>query len=81
MDISYFLEHVEQWAKLDDAIKAVILVGSHARGEAGPESDVDLVIITTNPQSYIQSSFINEFGRVIKFEKEDWGRVTSIRAW
>ena len=27
----------------------VILFGSHARGEAGPESDIDLIVVETEP--------------------------------
>ena len=28
----------------------IILFGSHARGQAGPDSDVDLLVITDHPQ-------------------------------
>ncbi|MBI4499211.1 MAG: nucleotidyltransferase domain-containing protein [Chloroflexi bacterium] len=36
--------------ELDGAIQAVVLYGSVARGEATPESDVDLFIVTPQPQ-------------------------------
>ena len=81
MDISYFLKSVEEWAKLNEDIRALILVGSYARGEAREDSDIDLVIITSNRHLYINNGFINNFGKVAKFQKENWGRVTSIRAW
>jgi predicted nucleotidyltransferase len=81
MDISSFLYSVEQWAKRNDDIRALILVGSYARGEAREDSDVDLVIITTSPEAYINSRFIDSFGEVRESKKEDWGRVTSIRTW
>jgi predicted nucleotidyltransferase len=82
MDISYFLASVEKWTKEDENIKAVILIGSYARGDTREDSDVDLVIITTRPVFYvIDESFVNKFGRVLKTQKENWGAVTSIRAW
>lgn len=81
MDISVFLNNVEQWVNQNDDIKSLILVGSYARGEAREDSDVDLVIITTNPDVYINNYFIDNFGKVKESKKEDWGRVTSIRAF
>lgn len=81
MDISLFLNSVEEWASNNEDIKSLILVGSHARGEARDDSDLDLVIITSNPDVYLNNNFINNFGKVREFKKEDWGRVTSIRVW
>jgi uncharacterized protein len=30
--------------------RRIILFGSHARGQAGPDSDVDLLVVTDRPQ-------------------------------
>ena len=82
MDISSFLIQAESLGHQNEDIKSIILVGSYARGQARADSDIDLVIITTEPDSYINdTAFIKSFGRVLKQEKEYWGRVTSIRAW
>jgi predicted nucleotidyltransferase len=81
MDISFFLNSVQQWANQSEDIKSLVLVGSHARGEAREDSDVDLVIITLNPDKYINNYFIDNFGKVNRVKKENWGRVTSIRVW
>lgn len=82
MDISNFLKDVKNWAKQNDMINSVILVGSHARGEEREDSDIDLEIITTTPSYFIDDkSFIDTFGKAIKTKKEKWGRVTSIRVW
>lgn len=82
MDISYFLNSIEQWAKEEDMINSVILVGSYAREEARKDSDVDITIITTTPHFLIDDeSFVNNFGKVVSTKKQNWGRVTSIRAW
>jgi predicted nucleotidyltransferase len=76
------LTRVKQWASAQPDITAVLLVGSYARGTAHADSDVDLVILTTNPQRYLDSvSFAEHFGSVSKGQTEDWGRVTSQRVW
>ena len=81
MDISFFLSSVQQWANQSEDIKSLVLVGSHARGEAREDSDVDLVIITLNPDKYTNNYFIDNFGKVNRVKKENWGRVNSIRVW
>ncbi len=81
MDINEFLSIVTQWAQRNIDISALILVGSHARGEARPDSDIDLVIITSKPKTFIEIPFMSEFGEVMRFELEDWGLVTSLRTW
>lgn len=81
MEISSFLNSVKQWANENEAIHSVILVGSYARGKEKEDSDVDLVIITSNPDLYFKDNFAGNFGEVLESKKEDWGRVTSIRVW
>ncbi len=77
-----FLWQVRTWAKQQPDIEAVLLVGSYARGAARADSDVDLVILTTAPERYLADpSFAGHFGPVSRWEKEDWGRVTSLRVW
>jgi predicted nucleotidyltransferase len=82
MKLESFLAQVKQWAEQQSDIKGVLLVGSYARGAARTDSDVDLIILTASPQHYLDSiSFADNFGSVAKWEKEDWGRVTSLRVW
>jgi predicted nucleotidyltransferase len=82
MEIEGFLARVKRWAEERPDIKGVLLVGSHARGAARPDSDVDLIILTVSPQRYLDSiSFAGHFGSVLRWEKEDWGRVKSLRVW
>jgi predicted nucleotidyltransferase len=40
------LERLRLWASQKDDVRALLLVGSFARGEARPESDVDIVLLT-----------------------------------
>ena len=59
---------------------ALALVGSHARGEASPESDVGLILLLRNPKEYLKNrDWISEFGEPGHIIQEDWGKVTSLR--
>ncbi len=82
METQNFLAKIKTWAAEQPDIQGVVLVGSYARGAARPDSDVDLVVLTTNPKRYLDScAFAEKFGPVSSWQKEDWGAVTSLRVW
>ncbi len=82
MELQNFLTRIATWAAEQRDIQGVILVGSYARGTARPDSDVDLVILTVEPERYINScAFAEKFGAISQWQKEDWGAVTSMRVW
>lgn len=75
-----FLDQMTEWATNQPAISSVALVGSHARGEAQPDSDIDLVLLGADPQVFLDDpSWIQHFGDVETCQTEDWGMVTSLR--
>jgi predicted nucleotidyltransferase len=77
-----FLKKFSDWALRQTNIKAVALVGSHARNAATETSDIDLVIITTRPEIYVQDQrWVENFGEVERHQVEDHGLLTSVRAW
>jgi predicted nucleotidyltransferase len=77
-----FIEHFAFWASTQPEILAVALVGSHARNAAREDSDVDLVIISDDPQKYLaHTEWAVEFGNVVKQQIEDYGKLTSLRVW
>ena len=39
-----------------DLIQSVTLFGSKARGDAGPDSDIDVIIVLTNDDPHLRSS-------------------------
>jgi predicted nucleotidyltransferase len=81
-EIAGFFEAVKTWAANRADILAVGVVGSHARGTARSDSDVDLVIITQNPRPYMDdASWLNFFGQVIRTSDEDWGLLQSRRTF
>lgn len=51
-DVAALLERVTAWARARDDLRALLLVGSYARDEARPDSDVDLLLLTTDPAGY-----------------------------
>ncbi len=77
-----FLKHFTDWAGSRADVLAVALVGSQARGTARPDSDVDLVVLTRDPQRYLRdTAWVNSFGDGEKMRQEDYGRVQSLRVW
>ena len=63
-------------------IESAIIVGSYARGTNKENSDLDVVIITTNKAGMVaEQNFIQYFGEVHKKQTEYYGACTSIRVW
>lgn len=82
LDINQFLTKFTEWAKDQEGILAVALVGSHARGVARTDSDVDLVIIIDKPEIYLNSDqWIKTFGEVKELKKEDYKLVQARRVF
>ena len=77
-----YIEKVRQWACTEDRISALALVGSHARQQAKPDSDIDFVIISDDVALLEKDvSWLNRFGTVQRQAKEKWGSVTAIRVF
>jgi len=78
LQISGFEARVRAWAASRPDLLGVTLAGSHARGAARADSDIDLVILTVQPTAYLQdTSWARRFGEVSRLRVEDWGAVTS----
>jgi predicted nucleotidyltransferase len=52
MDAAPIIDAIVIWATAEPTIKALALVGSHARGTARADSDIDLVLLTTHPRAF-----------------------------
>ena len=82
VNVSAFLEALSLWARSQPDIEAVALVGSYARDVATESSDVDLVILTSGVDRYLRDrSWVSLFGEATECREEDYGRVTSVRAF
>jgi hypothetical protein len=80
--VQIFLARVTQWAETRPDIIGLALVGSYARNEARADSDIDLVLLASQPQAFINDpGWIGDFGPVKSYAVEDWGLVTSLRVY
>jgi predicted nucleotidyltransferase len=74
-----FLDDFVAWSSARPDVQGVALVGSYARGAARDDSDIDLVLLTTQPRKYLDDpTWIGRFGTVEKQQLEDYGRLTSL---
>lgn len=77
-----FLDAFVAWASDQSDVQGIALVGSYARGEARDGSDIDLVILTEKPKTYLDDiKWAKRFGPVERYQTEDYGKLTSIRVW
>jgi predicted nucleotidyltransferase len=77
-----FIEKTKNWGINEPFVEAIILVGSYTRGTQKADSDIDLVIITSNKQYYIDNTQIfSAFGLIDSSNIEYYGECTSIRIW
>ena len=77
-----FLEQLIRWAEAEPRVRAIALVGSHARGTARADSDIDLVILATDPDAFLSdTAWARRFGHPDRMGREDWGGVISVRVF
>ena len=77
-----FLNELKKYARNTSHIESIIIVGSYARGTNKENSDLDIVIITSNKSGMIANQdFTQDFGKVYKQQTEYYGACTSIRVW
>lgn len=63
-------------------VEGAILVGSHTRGKTRQDSDIDLVLLCTEYESYLQDlDWVNDFGKPVSVRLEDYGKLTSVRVF
>ncbi|MFF5403721.1 MULTISPECIES: nucleotidyltransferase domain-containing protein [Streptomyces] len=74
-----FLDRVTRWAARREDIAGLLLVGSYARGAARPDSDVDLVLLTTDPAHYFADAWAGELALGDAVRTRAWGPVTERR--
>src|SRR6185437_11143668 len=74
-----FLEEFSRWTAGRPEILSAALVGSHSRGTATPDSDVDLVILCNMPQDLLAGDWQKRFGDVASLRIEDYGALKSLR--
>ncbi|HEY3251663.1 MAG TPA: nucleotidyltransferase domain-containing protein [Ignavibacteria bacterium] len=80
--IENFLGNVKAWGIEEKNIISILLVGSYANGSAKENSDIDIIILTPNPDGYLQNrSWLDKFGKTDRIIYEEWGLVRTVRAF
>jgi predicted nucleotidyltransferase len=80
MDITAIEKKLIGWASDQPDIVGIALVGSYARHTATKESDIDVIILTSEVGRYFQNQrWAEQFGNVKLIREEDWGKVRTLR--
>jgi Nucleotidyltransferase domain len=77
---------VADWARGQTDIRGLALIGSHARGEARPDSDIDFMALALDPKTFEMDiawpkAIASPGMRIVKWEDERYGVVWSRRLW
>jgi uncharacterized protein len=83
------LDVIVQWARARQHIGGLALVGSRARGIARPDSDIDLVLLVADPETFrSDASWVGSINwsaagvrAAQEWRDEDYGNVWSRRVW
>lgn len=79
-EVEALLRHLTDWAGGRADVRALAVVGSWARGAPCDDSDVDVVLLTDSPETYIdREEWLPEVGGVRLIRTLDWGGVTERR--
>ena len=79
MSASAAIERVRTWAASRADVRGLFLVGSHAWGDARPDSDVDLVLLCDDPRVYVDDeAWTAELGAQL-IRTRQWGMLTERR--
>jgi predicted nucleotidyltransferase len=79
-EVQAVLRQLTDWARRRPDVRALALVGSWARGTPHDESDVDVVLLTDSPESYVRrEDWLAEVGGVHLVRTRNWGGVTERR--
>ena len=77
-----FLNALRDYSMGQAHMESVLLVGSCARGTNRDDSDIDVVIITSDKAGMADDPrFPEYFGEVLRQQTEYYGACTSIRVW
>jgi len=79
-EVRDLLERVREWANGRPDVLAVALAGSWVKGSPTMDSDVDLIVLTTAKQDYLEDeSWIGQFGGLRIVRTQDWGLLYTER--
>lgn len=79
-EVAQLIVAVRDWADRQPGIEAIAIVGSWAHGDARMDSDLDLVMLCTEPEDYlVDTEWAWELGDLRFVEMREWGPLTELR--
>jgi hypothetical protein len=73
------IDRVTQWAADRHDVVGLLLVGSCARYAARPDSDIDLVLLTTNRSQYSDHAWTDDLALGKLIRTQSWGPISERR--
>jgi hypothetical protein len=79
-EIRRVVDQAIAWAHEHPGVRGLGIAGSWARGEGRPDSDVDLIVLTTEPDQFtLSDEWLNAFGSPQVVRRRQSGAVTKRR--
>jgi predicted nucleotidyltransferase len=78
-EVQEIVERITRWAAKRQDIAGLLLVGSYARNAAHPDSDVDIVLLTTDQAQYFNNTWANVLALGEHIRTQAWGPITERR--
>jgi Nucleotidyltransferase domain. len=73
------IDRITRWAAGRHDVVGLLLVGSCARNAARPDSDIDLVLLTTDGSQYSDNAWADELALGKPIRTQSWGPVSERR--
>ncbi|MFB7334073.1 nucleotidyltransferase domain-containing protein [Streptomyces adustus] len=79
-EINDVIDRITRWARGREDVVGLLLVGSCARNAARPDSDIDIVLLTTDESRYLlENAWAMELGLGEPIRTRSWGPITERR--
>ena len=78
-EVEQIISQVTRWAAQRPDVVGLLLVGSYARNAARPDSDIDLVLLTSDRSRYADNTWVRELALGALTRVQTWGAVDERR--
>ncbi|RKT09644.1 nucleotidyltransferase-like protein [Streptomyces sp. 1114.5] len=78
-EVQEVIDRITRWATTRRDIVGLLLVGSYARNAARPDSDIDIVLLTTDQTQYFNNTWADELALGELVRTQAWGPITERR--
>ncbi|MGW7456254.1 nucleotidyltransferase domain-containing protein [Streptomyces sp. NPDC054797] len=78
-EVQEVIVRITRWATTRQDIVGLLLVGSYARNAARPDSDIDIVLLTTDQTQYFNNTWADELALGELVRTQAWGPIIERR--